>query len=74
MERFFRESISKKISGTLIGLWFLIAEHLRMGSWDLIKGFTGCGDTDIEPRIAMQLVNEAALCSNRVRKSNYIAH
>jgi len=52
----------------------LAAEHLRLGSWDLIKGFTGCVDTDIEPRIAMQVVNEAALCSNRVRKSNYIAH
>ncbi len=52
----------------------MIAEHLRLGSWDLIKGFTGCGDMDIEPRIAMQLVNEAALCSNRIRKSNYITH
>jgi len=47
---------------------------LRLGSWDLIKGFTGCNDADIEPRIAMQLVNESALCSNRVRKSNYITH
>lgn len=52
----------------------MIAEHLRLGSWDLIKGFTGCGDMDIEPRIAMQLVNEAALCSNRIRKSNFIGH
>ena len=74
MERYFRESISKKISGTLVGLWFLAAEHLRLGSWDLIKGFTGGSDADIEPRIAMQLVNESAMCSNRVRKSNYIAH
>lgn len=74
MERFFRESLSKKISGTLVGLWFLAAEHLRLGNWDLIKGYTGCGDADIEPRIAMQIVNEAALCSNRVRKSNYITH
>jgi len=74
IERYFRESISKKISGTLVGLWFLAVEHLRLGTWDLIKGYTGCGDMDIEPRIAMQLVNEAALCSNRVRKSNYIAH
>ncbi len=74
MERLFRESISKKICGTLVGLWFLAAEHLRLGNWDLIKGYTGCADTDIEPRIAMQIVNEAALCSNRVRKSNYICH
>ena len=66
--------ISRKISGTLVGLWFLVVEHLRLGSWDLIKGYTGCSDADIEPRIAMQLVNESAMCSNRVRKSNYIAH
>jgi hypothetical protein len=47
---------------------------LRLGSWYLIKGYTGRADADIEPRIAMQIVNEAALCSNRVRRSNYIAH
>jgi hypothetical protein len=47
---------------------------LRLGSWDLIKGFTGCTDADIEPRIAMQIVNESALCSNRVRRGNYITH
>ena len=74
MERLFRESLSKKISGTLVGLWFLAVEHLRLGSWDLIKGYTGCTDADIEPRIAMQIVNEAALCSNRVRRGNYITH
>lgn len=73
-ERYFRESLSKKISGTLVGLWFLVAEHLRLGSWDLIKGYTACGDADIEPRIAMQIVNEAALCKNRIRKNNYISH
>ena len=74
MERSFRENLSKKISGTFIGLWFLAVEHLRLGNWDLIKGYTGCSDADIEPRIAMQIVNEAALCSNRVRNSNYITH
>ena len=57
-----------------MGLWFLVAEHLRLGSWDLIKGYTGCGDADIEPRIAMQVVNEAAICKNRVRRNNYISH
>ncbi len=74
MEQLFRESLSKKICGTLVGLWFLAAEHLRLGNWDLIKGYTGCADADIEPRIAMQIVNEAALCSNRIRRSNYISH
>ncbi len=58
----------------MVGLWFLVAEHLRLGTWDLLKGFTGSGDMDIAPRIAMQIVNEAALCQNRVRKKNYISH
>ena len=58
----------------MVGLWFLVAEHLRLGSWDLVKGYTGYGDTAIEPRIAMQIVNEAAICQNRVRKKNYITH
>jgi hypothetical protein len=74
VERFFRENLSKKICGTLVGLWFLAAEHLRLGNWDLIKAYTGGSDADIDPRIALQIVNEAALCSNRIRKSNYIAH
>jgi hypothetical protein len=47
---------------------------LRLGSWDLIKGYTRCSDIDIEPRIAMQIVNEASLCKNRVRRKNYITH
>lgn len=58
----------------MIGLWFLAAEHLRLGSWDLIKGYTKSVDRDIEPRIAMQAVNEAAMCKSRVRKKNYITH
>jgi hypothetical protein len=69
-----RESLSRKVNSTLIGLWFLVAEHLRLGSWDLIKGLTGSQDNDIAPRIAMQLVNEASLCQNRIRKKNYITH
>jgi len=47
---------------------------LRLGSWDLIKGYTKSVDRDIEPRIAMQAVNEAAMCKSRVRKKNYITH
>ena len=58
----------------MVGLWFLAAEHLRLGTWDLIQGYTGYSDSAIEPRIAMQIVNEAALCNNRIRKNNYISH
>ncbi len=58
----------------MVGLWFLAVEHLRLGNWDLIKGYTGGSDADIDPRVAMQIVNEAAICSNRVRRRNYITH
>ena len=73
-ERNFREILSNKVCSTFVGLWVLIAEHLRLGSWDLIKGYTGCIDTDIAPRIAMQIVNEAALCKTRIRRKNYITN
>jgi hypothetical protein len=66
--------LSNKVSSTLVGLWFLVAEHLRLGSWDLIKGYAGGDNASLEPRIAMQMVNEASLCKNRVRRKNYIGH
>ncbi len=50
----------------------LAAEHQRLGSWDLLKGYTG--STAIDPRVGMQIVNEAALCKNRIRRKNYLAH
>ena len=58
----------------MVGLWFLAAEHLRLGSWDLIKGYTGGENTSLGPRIAMQVVNESSLCKQRVRRKNYISH
>ena len=58
----------------MVGLWFLIAEHLRLGSWDLIKDYTGGDDASLAPRIAMQMVSEASLCKQRVRKKNYLGH
>ena len=48
-ERLFRESLSKKVCGTIVGLWFLVAEHLRLGNWDLVKGYTNSTDPDIGP-------------------------
>jgi len=66
--------LSQKVSGTSAGIWLLVPELLRLGAWDIIKGWTGKQDRDLEPRIAMQVVNEAALCLNRVRKKNSLGH
>lgn len=62
------------MSGTTAGLWLLVPEHLKLGTWDILKAFTGGGDFDLSPRIALQLVNESALCTNRVRKKNSLSH
>jgi hypothetical protein len=66
--------LSQKVSGTSAGIWLLVPELLRLGAWDIIKGWTGKQDRDLEPCIAMQVVNEAALCLNRVRKKNSLGH
>ncbi len=73
-EREFRQMLSQKISATSVGLWLLVPELHRLGAWDLLKAWTGGNDTDFDPRIALQLVNESALCINRVRKKDSIGH
>lgn len=55
-------------------MWLLIPGLLKLGAWDILKGYTGKQDMDIEPRIALQLVNESALCVNRVRRKNSLNH
>ena len=74
IEREVREQLSKKVSGGYLGLWLLIGEHLRLGSWDLLKGWTGGNNSDLNPRLAMQVVNESALCVNGVRPVRSLSH
>lgn len=73
-ERKVREMFSKRVSGTSVGLWFLVSEHLRLGSWDLLKGWTASGDNDIAPRMAMQMVHESALCVTGIRSRHSLCH
>lgn len=68
MERDVREMLAEKISGTLMGLWLLLPEHLRLGTWDLLTAWSGVTNpNDIEPRLALQMVHESALCLNGIR-------
>jgi len=62
IERKVRQLLANKISGNLMGLWLLIPEYLRLGTWELLKSWTRVGDNRSEGRLAIQLVNEAALC------------
>jgi len=68
LERGVRQLLADKISGNLVGLWLLIPEHLRLGTWDLLRGWTQKPSERIEPRLALQLVHEAALCTTGIRE------
>jgi hypothetical protein len=72
-ERYLRGMLSDKVSGSHMGLWLLVPEYLRLGGWDLVRGLFG-DDGDIPARLAMQMVNESALCLNRVRKKDSLCH
>lgn len=74
IERDVREILARKVSGSNLGLWLLIPEHLCLGSWDLIKAWTGENNNDINPRFALQLVHEAALCMNGIREKRSLCH
>jgi len=67
VERGVRTLLAEKVSGARVGIWLLAAEHLRLGTWDLLCGWTRCSPECIQPRLALQLVHEAALCTSGVR-------
>jgi hypothetical protein len=68
IERGVRQLLADKVSGTMVGIWLLIPEYLRLGTWDLLKAWSGLSsDERVQPRLALQLVNESALCVNGIR-------
>jgi hypothetical protein len=62
LERQVRQWLADKVSGNQVGLWLLAAEHLRLGTWDLWLHWSRQPAQRVEPRLALHLVNEAALC------------
>lgn len=73
IEAHVRQLLCDKISGNLVGIWLLIAEHLRLGTWDLLRRWSGKDSGSIEPRVALQLVHEAALCITGKRQSQTLS-
>lgn len=73
LERGIRQRLADKISGAMAGLWLLIPEHLRLGTWDLLLGWCGRPPESVEPRLALQLVHEAALCMPGIRQGRGIS-
>lgn len=75
VEREVRQRLADKVSGNLLGLWLLVPEHLRLGTWDLLRTWTGdpTGAT-VAPRLALHLVHEAALCRPTLRADRSLRH
>jgi hypothetical protein len=67
LERDARQLLANKVSGTLTGLWLLIPEHLRLGTWDLLCTWSGASAEMVEPRLALQVIHESVLCTCNLR-------
>jgi len=73
LERGVRQLLADKVSGNMLGLWLLIPEYLRLGIWDLLTRWIGQTATEVGPRLALQLVNEAALCVTGLRRNRCLS-
>lgn len=71
LQRDVRQLLADKISGNQTGIWLLVPEHLRLGTWDLLQAWSDQPGEAVQPRLALHLVNEAAmcLCSYRQKRS-----
>jgi len=65
--------LADKISGNMVGIWLLLVEHLRLGTWDLLKAWSGAANEQVQTRLAMQLVNERALCVKGIRQKRTLS-
>jgi len=57
----------------MVGMWLLIPEHLRLGTWDLLRRWTGQATAEVWPRLAMQMVHESALCLTGLRQKRTLS-
>jgi Transposase DDE domain len=62
-----RQLLADKVTGNLAGIWLLAPELLRLGAWDLVRGWTKQKPEQVNPRLALQLIHEAALCRTGLR-------
>jgi hypothetical protein len=76
VEREVRQLLADKVSGNLLGLWLLMPEHLRLGTWDVLRVWSGeSTDEDaLDARLALHLVHEAALCRPTLRHDRSLRH
>ena len=63
-----RQFLADKVMGNLAGIWLLVPELLRLGAWDSGVRLDGAKPRErVEPRLALQLIHEAALCRTGLR-------
>src|SRR5205807_7477282 len=75
LERDVRQLLADKVSGNLLGLWLLVPEHLRLGTWDLLRNWSAELDHNaLAPRLALHLIHEAALCRPSLRYERSLRH
>ncbi len=56
-----------------MGIWLLIPEHLRLGTWDLLRGWAAAQPQSLAPRLALQIIHEAALCACNLRSGRTLS-
>jgi len=69
VERGVRQLLADKVSGTMAGVWLLAPEHLRLGTFDLLCAWLDRPGAQVQPRLALQVMHEAALCLTGVRRA-----
>lgn len=76
LERAVRQALADKVSGNLLGLWLLVPEHLRLGTWDLVRSWTdeSAEEHALDARLALHLIHEAALCRPTLRSQRSLRH
>jgi Transposase DDE domain len=74
IERGVRQFLADKVCGNLLGLWLLVPEHLRLGTWGLLCDWSQQPGPRVEPRLALQVIHEACLCLSGVRPQRQLTH
>ena len=67
LERGIRQRLADRINDNMVGLWLLVPEHLRLGTWDLLCGWTGQDPARVEPRLRVLVHQVSAGGLERVR-------
>lgn len=69
-----REQLARKVCGGHMGLWLLLPEYRRLGVWEMLTETFGSHSHPVAGQLALQMVNESALCVGRLRRKDSLCH